>query len=301
MICRVVNEDSVNFLKEYQGKEIDLTFLDPPFNQARTYRNHDDDMSPEKYWAWMTKISALIYDKSSDGAAIYFMQREKNTRWVMQTLEDAGWHYQSLIVWKKKTSAVPSNIRYGKHYQIIAYYTKGAKPRVFHKMRIDPPLLVTEKHERKDGLYLTDVWDDIRELTSGYFAGKEPLRLETGERAHKQQAPIRLLARILLSSTQVSDMVLDPFAGTGTTLSVAKQLQRNSIGVELDPINCQLIDERLACLRESDDILKFRKDYRFTKNLDDIWVVKNKKEHSYMPVSRQEILLLEERKEFSSK
>lgn len=300
MTTKVINANCASFLENYQGEKIDLTFLDPPFNQARTYRNHNDNMPTEEYWAWMTKICKLVYDKSSDGAAIYFMQREKNTRWVMQVLEDAGWDYQSLIVWKKKTSAIPSNIRYGKHYQIIAYFTKGTKPRVFHKLRIDPPLLVTEKYKRKNGLYLTDVWDDIRELTSGYFAGKEPLRLETGERAHKQQAPIRLLARVLLSSTRVGDMVLDPFAGTGTTLSVAKQLQRNSMGVELDPINCQLIDERLALLRESDNILKFRKDYRFTKNFDEMWVVENNKEYNYAPLPKQEMLIAEKGKKFAN-
>ena len=53
---------------------------------------------------------------------------------------------------------------------------KVPKPHVFNKLRIQPTLLVTEKYERKTGMYLTDVWDDIRELTSGYFAGHEPFR-----------------------------------------------------------------------------------------------------------------------------
>lgn len=48
------------------------------------------------------------------------------------------------------------------------------------KLRIDPPLLETEKYRRPNGMFVTDVWDDIRELTSGYFAGEEPLRSESG-------------------------------------------------------------------------------------------------------------------------
>ena len=298
----IINQDSLQFLKNYQGRKIDLTFLDPPFNQAREYRNHNDDMEPEEYWTWMTNVCKEVYRHSSEGAAIYFMQREKNTRWVMQTLEDAGWHYQSLIIWKKKTSAIPSKIRYGKHYQIIAFYTKGSKPRVFNKLRIDPPLLITEKYKRKNGMYLTDVWDDIRELTSGYFAGQEPLRSKTGKRAHKQQSPVRLLTRILLSSTKVGDLVLDPFAGTGTTLTVAQQLQREVVGIEIDPVNCKLIDKRLTKFRESDNIAKFREDYRFTKKLDAIWPASKKGIHgNYARQQMQQPLLLEQEESYTDK
>ena len=60
-------------------------------------------------------------------------------------------------------------------------------------------------------------------------------------------------------------MVFDPFAGTGTTLVVAKQLGRNSIGVEIDNINYSYIKKRLSKLRRSDNILYFRDDYRYTR------------------------------------
>lgn len=271
MTSKIYKDNCTDYLKKYDGQKLDLTFLDPPFNQAKEYRSHDDDMPHQEYWDWMTLICDLVYKKSSSGAAIYFMQREKNAQYVLKALEISGWTFQNLIIWKKKSSAVPIKNGYGKHYQIIAYATKGAKPRVFNKLRIDPPLLVTEKYQRPNGMYVTDVWDDIRELTSGYFAGDEPLRFDSGERAHKQQAPIHLLSRILLSSSNAGDLVLDPFAGTGTTLVVAKQLNRNSIGVELDDINCDLIKDRLSDIKQSDDVSKYYDYYRYTENLEKIW------------------------------
>lgn len=273
MICEIVNEDCLKYLQRCDNRRFDLTFLDPPFNQSKDYRNHNDNMSPEDYWRWMTSICELIYNKSSEGAAIYFMQREKNTHHVMTVLETAGWTYQNLIIWKKKTSAVPNNNRFGLHYQIIVFATKGKNPRVFNKLRIDPPLLETERIRRPNGMFVTDVWDDIRELTSGYFAGDEPLRYENGERIHKQQSPIHLLTRVILSSTNPGDFVFDPFAGTGTALVVAKQLLRNSIGVEIDPINCQYAQNRIAMIRDSDDIFGLYHYYRFTENLENIWPV----------------------------
>ncbi len=272
MKCEIYKKDCEEFLKYYEDDFFDLTFLDPPFNQDKEYNSHNDNMSPNKYWDWMRKICALVYEKSSDGAAIYFMQREKNTQYVLQILKETGWLFQNLIIWKKKTSAVPSIKRFGKHYQIIAFATKGKSPKVFNKLRIDPPLLETEKYRRPNGMYVTDVWDDIRELTSGYFAGEEPLRFENGERVHKQQSPVQLLTRIVLSSTNVGDIVFDPFAGTGTTLVVAKQLKRKSIGVEIDQVNYNYIKKRISEIRKSDNIFEFRDDYKFTENLDDIWL-----------------------------
>lgn len=65
--------------------------------------------------------------------------------------------------------------------------------------------------------------------------------------------------------------MLDPFAGTGTTLCVAYQLHRNSIGIEIDPQNCALIENRLENIREADLIQKYYTDYRCTEDISKIW------------------------------
>lgn len=275
MEYKIEEGDCEEYLKNSPEK-FDLTFLDPPFNQGKEYNSHNDNLDELDYWNWMTRVCKLIYEHTNEGGSIYFMQREKNAQHVLKALESAGWTYQNLIIWKKKASAVPCSKRFGLHYQIIAFATKGKSPKTFNKLRIDPPLLVTEKYKRPNGMYVTDVWDDIRELTSGYFAGNEPIRSENGERAHKQQSPIQLLLRIILSSTNVEDTVFDPFAGTGTTLVVSKQLKRKSIGVELDPLNYEIIVNRLNNLRADDTIEKYRKDYIHTKNLEEIWLPSNK-------------------------
>ena len=295
ILCDIIKDDCEKTLKTNFSEKIHLTFLDPPFNQGKEYNSHNDDMPEAEYWDWMTRVCKLIFEKTVDGGAIYFMQREKNTRFVLDALSKSGWTFQNLIIWRKKSSAVPGNTRFAKHYQIIAFATKGQKPNTFNKLRIQPTLLVTEKYERKTGMYITDVWDDIRELTSGYFAGHEPLRkivekpfpkckkcnpgnytVSHVERMHNQQSPVALLTRIILSSTDVNDLVFDPFAGTGTTLVVAKQLQRRSIGIELDDEGVSQIKKRLQSLRQSDNIEKLRHDYVHTENLDDIWKLPEK-------------------------
>lgn len=271
---QVISGDCTQILSSLATK-FDLTFLDPPFNQKKDYVSCDDNLPEDTYWKMMRKVCSQIFQTTSDGGAIYFMQREKNSEDVLRVLRETGWTLQNFIIWKKMTSAVPSVMRYGKAFQVIAYATKGNRPRVFNRLRINPPLLKHHKYERETGMFVTDVWDDIRELTSGYFAGDEAIKTETGERFHKQQSPIALLLRIILTSSEVGDCVLDPFAGTGTTAIVAEQLNRNSVSIEVDRTNANSIEKRLAKIREADIIEKFYKNYIHTQNLERIWRVNN--------------------------
>ena len=276
----IAQGDCLSYLKAIGLDEngFDLTFLDPPFNQGKDYRAHDDSMSASEYWDWIREVCGLVFDLTSVGGALYFMQREKNAEHVLRVMRETGWHFQNLIIWQKKTSAVPSLQRFGKAFQVIGFATKGRHPRVFNRLRIDPPI-PDGYNPRENGRFVTDVWDDIRELTSGYFAGDEPLRDDNGERLHKQQSPIALLLRIILSSTLPNDSVFDPFAGTGTTLSVANQLRRVAIGVEKDDVNHRTSVDRIKKLRAIDSVMRFRDDYSFTPSLWEIWPVTEEPEN----------------------
>ena len=272
MQYKIHQGDCMNvFEQQVIQEKVDLTFLDPPFNQQKDYAFHNDAMDDTMYWTMMTKVCQGIYTLTNEGGAIYFMQREKNAEFVLRALRESGWMFQNLIIWKKKTSAVPVANKFGKHYQVLVYATKGTKAKTFHRLRIDPELPANYKFQRENGVFVTDVWDDIRELTAGYFAGNEAIRSDDGERFHKQQAPLALLLRIILSSSKVGDIIFDPFAGTGTTMVAAHQLQRNSIAIEIDPDNVICMEKRLAEIREADLIQKYYKDYLCTENLAKIW------------------------------
>lgn len=278
--------------KEIKSIPVALTFFDPPFNQNKKYHDHDDNISEEEYWGFMKDVLNQVYDCTKDGGTIYFMQREKNCEFVLRNLRETKWILKNIIIWKKKTSAVPVPGCFSKQYQIIAYASKGKNPSVFNKLRYDPPLTPEQKVTRENGTFLPDVWsypcedyptdhpcevsgevwEDIKELTSGCFAGPEAIRKEDGKRAHEQQSPISLLLRIILSSSNVGDIVLDPFAGSGTTGIVAKQIKRNYIMMDNSPDNIKLMENRVDNIRKEDLVEKYYDVYsKCTANIEKIW------------------------------
>ena len=76
-------------------------------------------------------------------------------------------------------------------------------------------------------------------------SGKERLRENNNQRSHPTQKPEALIYRIIVSSTNKGDIILDPFLGSGTTAVVAKKLQRNFIGFEKDKEYIKLAKKRL--------------------------------------------------------
>ena len=84
--------------------------------------------------------------------------------------------------------------------------------------------------------------------------GEERLKDANGRKVHPTQKPEALLARILLSSSNPGDVVLDPFFGTGTTGAVAKKLGRNFIGLERDPTYAKAARKRIDAVVPLSDV-----------------------------------------------
>lgn len=84
------------------------------------------------------------------------------------------------------------------------------------------------------GNLVSDVWSDIHRVRHNNRRDEHPCQL-----------PLHLLERIVLMSTDIGDVILDPFSGTGTTAIAAKTLQRNYIGIELDESYARISEAKL--------------------------------------------------------
>ena len=73
MSYQIINNDCIKaFEQKSLSKKVDLTFLDPPFNQQKDYAFHNDNMDEQEYWEMMKKVCQYTYDMTNKGGAIYF-------------------------------------------------------------------------------------------------------------------------------------------------------------------------------------------------------------------------------------
>ena len=163
------------------------------------------------------------------------------------------------IIWYQPASLAQGKTTFTNNYDVICYFVKGEVARVFDLEAIRVPQLVELTQRRrceavpsvKNGKFAGtkfnergknpgDVWGDIKQLTykSRELASREVLRTI--------QKPEKLMARLIGASTREGDLVLDPFAGTGTCPVVCKRLGRRFIGVERDPDMVAIAEARLA-------------------------------------------------------
>jgi DNA modification methylase len=167
----------------------------------------------------------------------------------------------SRIVWYQPSRLGQARLGYTNNYDIIAYFSKGSA-KTFNLDDIRVPQLVELEHRLRceqvpsvrngkfaktkfnpDGKNPGDVWGDIKQLT---YKSKELL-----DRAvlNTIQKPEALMARLVRASSCAGDIVLDPFAGTGTVPAVCRKLDRRFLAFEKNPAMHSLCVERLAQCR----------------------------------------------------
>ena len=229
----------------------------------------------------MKRVCERIFTLSGSGGALYFIHNEVNTEIVLKTLRRTGWTFQNLIIWNKLNSASQFNNCFENQYQIIAFATKGNAPRVFNRLRIDLPL--SQNHKTENGIDVSDVWHDVGgpatifSMNNGIHNSESNSTItKEGRLFHQHQIPINLVIRIILASSLPGDLILDPFAGAGITTMVAEKLDRNSISIEYDSQNVQVIKRRILLQRRAVKIPEIADYYRHTNRLKTLLPVSGK-------------------------
>ena len=241
----------MRFLILYQRILLTLIFADPPYNlqlQQELWRPNmtkvdavddawDQFSSFEEYDTftkhWLTACRRVLKDTGT----IWVIGSYHNIYRVGAILQDLGFWFLNDIVWVK-TNPMPNfrGVRFTNAHETLLWSqkTKGAKYTFNH-------------HAMKslnDDLQMRSDW--IIPICSG----SERIKLN-GEKAHSTQKPEALLYRVILSSSNPGDVVLDPFFGSGTTGAVAKKLHRNWIGIERDDVYINVAQQRIDSIAET--------------------------------------------------
>lgn len=248
---QIIKGDCVEVLNTFPEKSVDLIFADPPYNLQ---------LQNELYRPNMTKVEAVndewdqfdsfqVYDQFSRNwlAACKRVLKSSGTLWVIGSyhnifrigtiMQDLGYWFLNDVVWIK-TNPMPNfrGVRFTNAHETVIWASTGQGAKyTFNHHAI--------KGLNEDLQMRSDWW--ILPLATG----KERLKDENGQKAHSTQKPESLLYRVILSSSNPGDIVLDPFFGSGTTGVVAKRLHRRWIGIEREEKYISLAVKRLESVQ----------------------------------------------------
>ena len=221
-------DDALNALKKVKNGTCSLVFADPPYNMRKKFGN-DKWPKPEDYRDWCIKWIEQCIEKLTPNGSIMIMGHPRYSAYLIPYLDDKLEYANQIIYYY--TDGMPERKNFERRYEMILYYRKNNEEFIFNVDDVRVPLVRYDKTSNTKGKNPNDVWQIHRVR----WNSKERVSLENGKIAHAAQKPIRLLRRIILASTNKGDLILDPFLGTGTTAVAAKELERKSIGIEIDP------------------------------------------------------------------
>lgn len=233
----LIRGDCLKVLPKMKSGSVDLVFADPPFNIGYDYDTITDDKPPIEYVAWtMQWVEECVRILKPTGSMFVAIGDEYAAE--MKKVLDRHMYMRNWIIWHY-TFGVYCTHKFGRDHAHILYYCKNPKQRTFNDraIRIPSARQTTYKDARanSDGRIPGDVWTYSR--ICGTFKER------TG---HPCQMPVAILDRIIRTATQRGERVLDPFAGSGTSLVSARQNGRQFIGVELSRRYASAIASRLS-------------------------------------------------------
>ncbi|HSU49546.1 MAG TPA: site-specific DNA-methyltransferase [Segetibacter sp.] len=255
----IVLGDCIELLKQIPDNSVDLIFADPPYNlqlNADLYRPNqtkvdavDDEWdkfdSKEDYDIFCKKWLSECHRILKNTGSIWVIGTYHNIFRVGSIMQDLHFWLLNDIVWIK-TNPMPNfkGTRFNNAHETLIWATKSKSSKYtfhYHSMKV-----------MNDDLQMRSDWQ------IPICLGSERIKVN-GQKAHSTQKPEELLYRIILSTSNVNDIVLDPFSGSGTTAAVAKRLGRQFIGLEREAFYVEVANQRLSAITPlENELLNYR-------------------------------------------
>jgi len=249
---KILAGDCVTAMNALPENSIDLIFADPPYNLQLKGDLHRPDSSKVDAVNndWDKFSSFQVYDKFTDSwlKAAYRILKPNGAIWVIGSyhnifrvgskLQDNGYWILNDVIWRK-TNPMPNfrGMRLTNAHETLIWAAKSEKSKYTFNYEAMKAM--------NEGIQMRSDW--VIPICNGH----ERLKNKDGEKAHPTQKPEALLHRIIVSTTNPGDVILDPFFGSGTTGAVAKKLGRDFIGIE------QENSYRIAASRRIKDTRKY--------------------------------------------
>ena len=216
-----------------------IAFLDPPYNvpidgfvggkgkiKHREFAMATGEMSPKEFKIFLEGFISQLIKFTEDGSLHYICMDWRHIDALIQVGKEFYSELKNICVWNKDNGGMGSLYR-SKH-ELVAVFKNGTKPHVNN--------IELGKH----GRYRTNVWD--------YKGVNSFGRNQSDLKMHPTVKPVALVADAIKDCSKRGNIVLDPFAGSGSTLIAAEKTGRIARCIELDPAYCDVIVRRWQAL-----------------------------------------------------
>ena len=236
-----------------KGIKIDATITSPPYNIGKEY---EKIVPIDDYVNWLSDISTLIHDITKDNGAyllnVGYLSVEKKGKAIpipYLLWDKTNFFFQQEIIWNYGAGVAAKNFLSPRNEKIL-WYIKNSEDFTFNLDDIRDPD-VKYPNQKKNGKLRcntlgknpSDVWQ-IAKVTSGANRSSE-------ERTnHPAQFPNDLIERLVKGFTNINDLILDPFMGSGTTAEVANRKGRKCLGFEIREDYCEIIAKRMESMEK---------------------------------------------------
>ena len=227
--------DAVEEMTKLPDRSIALIATDPPYNLNKNYGNCKDNLNFAEYLdfsrKWLTQAKRVLKDDGS----IYLFMGVRYISYIYAILEqELNMSFNSWITWFY-TQGIGKTKGFSPRHDDILFFTKHPKKFLFNLDAVRVPQKFYRSVNNMRGANPGNVW----QFSHVHYCNEN-------RRSHPTQKPEGLFERIILTSSNVGDTVLDPFVGSGTTLRVCQQLGRNCIGIDTNPEYIDMTKARLT-------------------------------------------------------
>jgi site-specific DNA-methyltransferase (adenine-specific) len=245
---RIINQDLFEALPFLPTAFVDLLILDPPYNLTKNYNGHVfRSQEADQYIEWFNGVVSSLIPLLRPTASVYVCSDWQTSTLIFPVL-DKHLYVRNRITWEREKGR-GAKANWKNNTEDIWYCTFGEDyyfnvDAVKIKRRVIAPYR-SENGQPKDweesqnGNYRlthpSNLWSDI---TIPFWSMPE-------NTDHPTQKPEKLIAKLILASSRPNDFVFDPFLGSGTTAVVARKLNRNFCGIELNQEYCCWAVKRL--------------------------------------------------------
>ncbi len=260
----VYQEDCLEGLKRLAPGSVDLGFADPPFNIGYAYDVYDDRKGYNEYLDWTRRWTAAVTRVLKPAGAFWVAIGDEYAAEMKLILQnDCGLFCRSWVIWYY-TFGVHCTTKFTRSHAHLFCFVKDRKRFTFNSSAIMVPsarqLVYADSRANPDGRVPDDTWIlRPQDVPNGFTAREDTWyfarvagTFRERQGWHGCQMPEQLLGRIIKACSNESDLVLDPFSGSGTTLAVAKKLARRYLGFEVSPDYAKQARMRLSGLKAGD-------------------------------------------------